>query len=373
MAVAVGLGWWAGAATLRPPAVEEAAAAPPVYTVVEGTVGRTMPATAVVRWDLDLAAMQAAGGTVTTVEVDAGDEVSAGDVLFTVDERPAVVAEGRIPAYRDLARGAVGEDVAQLQRLLAAEGRYAGADDGRFGAGTARAVEAWQRSLGVDDDGVVRQGDVVFVTGLPLRVALSDELVVGRVVSPGSEAVWAVAETPRFVIPLAEGQRDLVPLSGQVRVEHPGGVWDGRIASADTGEDGGVELVLEAEGGGPVCGQECAAAVPVDDEVQFRARIVAVPETTGPLVPAAALRTDAGGQVWVTTAAGDRREVEVAEADAGQAVVTGVEVGESILLFGEAERSPAEEPAGPGGPDTDRDSELPDQSPGEGDDPGAGG
>lgn len=62
--------------------------------------------------------------------------------------------------------GSQGEAVARVQRALAARGFDAGSADGSYGPGTKAAVVAFQRSLGLVDDGVV--GDRTWAAlGLP--------------------------------------------------------------------------------------------------------------------------------------------------------------------------------------------------------------
>jgi len=54
-----------------------------------------------------------------------------------------------------LQQGSSGPDVADLQNTLLARGYDPGGSDGSFGPGTAAAVEAFQRSVKLNDDGVV--------------------------------------------------------------------------------------------------------------------------------------------------------------------------------------------------------------------------
>jgi hypothetical protein len=184
---------------------------------------------------------------------------------------------------------------------------------------------------------VVRRGDIVFVDELPARILLDDSIEIGRQVAPGSDAAWALATHPSFTITLTEGQRDLVEPDASVRVEHPDGSWEAVIDSvARVGSDE-IVLTLLGRGGGAVCEDECVRLVPPGTPRDFRARIVAVPETTGPLVPAASLRTDAAGRVDVVLESGEHLEVTVVAADAGQAVVDGIEVGTMLRLFGESD------------------------------------
>lgn len=67
---------------------------------------------------------------------------------------PARISSGLHPTFM-LTVGSRGSDVTRLQRELAARGFNPGAADGDFGPRTRRAVEAYQRSQRLSDDGVV--------------------------------------------------------------------------------------------------------------------------------------------------------------------------------------------------------------------------
>lgn len=130
-------------------------------------------------------------------------------------------------------------------------------------------------------------------------------------------------------------------MSGQVFVSYPEGTWEAVIARAVESSDQGLEsldLVLEAPGGGPVCGQECAEWVGFEGRTDFAAEVVVVPETTGPVVPTAAITTDPGGAMSVTLVSGESVPVEVVESTDALAIVEGVEVGDVVVLpFGDPE------------------------------------
>ncbi|MFI9174967.1 peptidoglycan-binding protein [Streptomyces lincolnensis] len=88
---------------------------------------------------------------VTKVDATPGQKISAGQVLLEVSGRPLFVLKGAVPAYRDLARGKRGEDVAQAQAALRASGHPTGTDpSGVFGAGTEKAVASFYRSIGYE-------------------------------------------------------------------------------------------------------------------------------------------------------------------------------------------------------------------------------
>ncbi|MEA2010670.1 MAG: peptidoglycan-binding domain-containing protein [Actinomycetota bacterium] len=338
VAVAVGVllvavGWWAGRAAFVAPEDPLVEAVPVEYAVEIGSVGRSLSFAAVAEWPLVDLGRGAAVGTVTSIDVEPGAAVASGDVLYSVDLRPVVIAEGAVPSFRDLALKAEGPDVAQLQGLLVVEGFFEGEVDGVFGRGTRTAVREWQESVGVKVDGVVRRGDVVFADGLAARVVLGSEVVVGAELSGSEVTVRRVAGDPVFVIPLALEQRDLVPLTAAVEVSHAGGVWHGVIAAVVEDDlHGQLHLVLEADGGGALCGLECAEVVPLEGRSDYPAKIVVVPETTGPMVPVAAIATGPDGSTFVRMAGGGETLVVVVAVSNGLAVVEGVSPGDVILL-----------------------------------------
>lgn len=343
LAVVVGA-WWAGRTTMTPPAQAGQTAAPTTYQIEDGKVGRLLSFSVSASWSQRLLAYNGSQGTVTGVSVGDGGAVSEGSRLYAVDERPVVVASGSIPAYRDLTSGDRGRDVAQLQRFLARSGYYRYTVDGEFDAGTVAAVRAWQDHEGVQVDGVVRAGDVVYVPHLPVRIQLADDIKVGRRLAPGSEAVYGLGSAPTFDVRLSADQSSLVPLDAAVVVHANGRSWRGHIESATNDATGDLVLHLAGRSGAAVCGEDCGR-VPTGREATYPVDIVAVPTTRGPLVPAAGLQTDPSGSPYVTDVDGNHVRVTIVAADAGWSVVDGIDLGRTIMLFG----------GGAGGSDAGRD------------------
>lgn len=332
--LAAALGAWAGRATFTPPSTDATHEAPVLHTVTEETVGRVQEFPASATWRSTPLVVGAASGTVTSVEVEPGTTVEAGDTLLTVDLRPTVVARGDVPAFRDLASGARGADVRQLETLLATTGHLAKQRvDDVFDAATTAAVRAWQKASGYPVDGVVRLGDVAFAPTLPARVVLAEDVRVGWPAPTGVSIASALADAPEFVVRLSADQQDLVPSSGDVTVAGPkDAVWEGAIAGASITDQGELLLTLEGPDGAPLCGTTCAD-VPADAAAAiYTASIVVVPERTGPAVPAAALLSDASGATFVEAADGTRVPVTVLAQARGLAVVDGVEAGTQVRL-----------------------------------------
>jgi hypothetical protein len=74
--------------------------------------------------------------------------LATGDVVVAVDGIDRIAAVTDFPFWRSLSARAQGDDVAQLQGLLASLGHYTGSVDGVFGASLTAAVNAFGSELG---------------------------------------------------------------------------------------------------------------------------------------------------------------------------------------------------------------------------------
>ncbi|MFF4385741.1 MULTISPECIES: peptidoglycan-binding domain-containing protein [unclassified Streptomyces] len=156
---AVGVG---SSFVIKSPAQAAAEAGPPPVDVLTSRVEkRVLRDTLIVRGTASAAqtvqVTPSAGGegagaaVVTKLPLTQGSEAGAGRVLMEISGRPLFVLPGKTPVYRDLKPGATGDDVAQLQRALAAMGHGSGGDKaGQFGAGTKTALTAFYASIGYD-------------------------------------------------------------------------------------------------------------------------------------------------------------------------------------------------------------------------------
>jgi hypothetical protein len=327
------VGLWAGGTTLAPPATIDTSPTPVLYRVVTGTVSRIQSFTAQAVWERVPAGRNSAAGIVTTVDVSAGDDVVPGQRLYSINLRPVFAAQGTVPMFRSLGKGATGTDVLQLQRLLKQLDFLVGPVSGTFTSATDQSVRAWQRKNKVDVDGIVRVGDVVFLPAVPARVAPTDRLTVGEMLSGGEPVIDTLSSAPVFTVTLSQDQAPLVPLSGAAILHAGTTSWSGDIATSATTPVGELVLTIEGASGAPLCGGECDL-VPTGDVTNYRVDLVSVPETSGPLVPAAALKSKPDGSVFVVGGSGDEIAVTILAAADGRAVVAGVEPGQELRLFG---------------------------------------
>ena len=325
---------WAGLTVLRP-AEDPLASTRHTFVAVElGEVGASMMLNTLARWDVVPVGVNRTSGVVTRVAVNTGDDVKAGDVLYEVELRPVVVAQGSVPAFRPIGARAEGTDVAQLQKMLRSLGFYRGKVDARAGTGTVTAIRAWQKSMGVKQTGTVEAGDVIFVPTLPTRISLDPALIrSGMTLAGGEEAVRGLSAAPVFTIPVTEIQAGMAPAGTRVEVTSPrGDLWQAQVSGWRRDEEGsGGLLVLEAAGGGVVCGGQCGQ-IEAMDEVSLPSRIVTAETVSGLVVPSAALVSRADGRLAVIGENGEEIAVSVVASARGLSVVTGVAEGTRVRV-----------------------------------------
>ncbi len=143
---------------IRSPQDLAAEAAPPLRTVLTADVTQQVVQRSVVTRGTAVASSPVtiplpsgddASPVVSAVGAQAGGTVEAGDMLVTLSGRPVVILPGQVPAYRDLAPGDEGDDVAQLQQAFGAIGISTGRDaTGVYGPGTQQAVRDLYERIG---------------------------------------------------------------------------------------------------------------------------------------------------------------------------------------------------------------------------------
>ncbi len=326
-----GIGW-AGATVLTPAKDVLESTSFTHVEVVPGEVGSSINLNTVAEWTPVPIGTNQASGTVTTVEVTAGDEVTHGSVLYTVNLRPVVIGQGAVPGFRPLARGTDGADTQQMQGLLAALGFFKGTPDGKFGAATDAAVRAWQKSLGIPRDGVVQPGDIVFVPSLPTRVALDTEVIHrGASLAGGEAVVRGLSVEPAFTVPVSDNQSAMMPNGTRVEIVTDAGTWEAFVVDRVTDPASGTVVKLADVDGASICGDDCAS-LPVTGQTLLRSRIVTVETVQGLVVPSAALLSSAGGAVSVVDEAGQSHPVTVVTSARGMSVIEGVAAGVRVRV-----------------------------------------
>ncbi|WP_298945036.1 peptidoglycan-binding domain-containing protein [uncultured Microbacterium sp.] len=328
---------WAGAKVFVPtPAVEDASYT--LVTVEEGSVSGHVAVNTRAQWAEHPAARNLMAGTVTSVSASAGQEITAGTVMYAVDLQSVVVMKGKTPAFRTMQSGDRGADVAQLQTFLIESGYLDGEADGAWAWSTTAAVLEWQSAAKLPVDGVADIGEVLFVADLPARVAVDTSTISpGAVVAGGEGGLVRLDTAPTFTIPVSDTQAATLPDDARVELTAPDGeIWNARISSRTTLEDSQVDLVLAGEEDAPICGDGCAQ-IPTGEGLLLVSRVITVEQTDGLVVPSSAVLTLPDGQTVLVDAEGTQHPVTVLSGARGLTAIDGVEPGLQV-------RAPAEIP-----------------------------
>ena len=153
----------------------------------------------------------------------AGTVIHAGDRLYEIGDDSAYLMRGSIPAWRafepDMSKGS---DVQQLQSALQAMGYFSLEPDGTFGWWTTKAIKAWQKDVGLEQNGTLPLGRIVFATD-DLRVGSIKSRVGDRAASDGElYDVTSTAQVVEVNIKLADQQLGVV--GNKVTLHLPGAV-----------------------------------------------------------------------------------------------------------------------------------------------------
>lgn len=333
--LAAGLGWWAGQQATRPPQIEPREARDVTAEVVEGTVLVEQSYGIEAAWPSTPVGVNGLDGTLTSIRVGTGDPSDAGDVAYSVDLQPVVVMEGPVPAFRDLSVGVRGDDVRQLEDFLSAKGYLSGPSDDRFDGPTGGAVAAWNADLGTGTGRTVPLGRVVFVPELPATLVPAESVRVGARVSAGQEVLAGTSGAPRFTFRVLPEAVTRTSEGMQVSIDAGGTTWSAevdRLADAQDDSGGTIAMLRPTAGQPGICGGDCNVAVAPGETTVLPGRLVVVPRTQGAQIPTAAIRTDAQGESYVTIGGGQRTSVEVLASSEGRSIVTGVTVGQSVVV-----------------------------------------
>ena len=169
-------------------------------------------------------ALSVSGGRGTVTGLPAvGSMVERGGALFEADGRNVPLLYGQRPQWRTLAEGmSDGTDVKQLEENLVALGHATKAQlgvDQTFNAATTAAVKRFQAAKGLEQDGVLEAGEVVFLDGA-VRIA-EHAAAIG---SPaGGPVVKASSASKVITFDLEADRQDILAVGDDVELELPSG------------------------------------------------------------------------------------------------------------------------------------------------------
>jgi peptidoglycan hydrolase-like protein with peptidoglycan-binding domain len=258
---------------------------------------------------------------VTKIFHPVGSQVTVGSVIVEVAGQPLFVFEGSEPAFRSLAPGESGSDVAQLQAGLESLGYSIGGDtSGVFGAGTEGAVAAYFQAIGypvpkisvgakADRGPMVPLAEIMFVPHLPATVV--------KVAGPvGQEASGSLVTLsmgdPGIAGQLSPGSAGLVRKNMDVTITDPATGRSRRGYVRSVGQrtqtsgsiSGGVYVPVTIFSDSPL---------PTSMIGQDVALTIGAASSAGPVlaVPDAAVFARADGETYVTKMTGPRSDVQV--------------------------------------------------------------
>jgi peptidoglycan hydrolase-like protein with peptidoglycan-binding domain len=167
-------------------------------------------------------------GTITQLPAQ-GAVLDRGKSVYQVDAKPVPLFYSEIPLYRDLAMGMTdGPDVLAVEENLRALGFSGfGAPDKKFTDATTNAIKKWQKSLGLDETGVLGAADVVITTG-PLRVSS----VVAELGSQGTNQIVKYTATQRAItLDVRAAQKEMAKPGAKVSLTVVGKPVEGTVAT----------------------------------------------------------------------------------------------------------------------------------------------
>jgi peptidoglycan hydrolase-like protein with peptidoglycan-binding domain len=235
VAASSGGGWWWLRGTPAPPAVTGVATGTATVTRTDLSATTTVQGTLGYAGAYDVYWQGPGGGTVTWLP-RAGQVITRGHPVLTVDDTQVRLFYGDRPAWRPLALGVTaGPDVRVLENNLVALGYAATGTmtvDGHFTTATAAALRRWQRATHQPVTGELALGAVTVQPGR-LRVATTS----ARVGAPAGGGPLLSGTSVTAVVNLAVPVTDthLVHLRDAVTVTLPDGkTVPGRVTSLST-------------------------------------------------------------------------------------------------------------------------------------------
>lgn len=331
---AVAGGFWAARQTLIPPEPVTDVFIDQTFSVEEKSIGQHADVSVDFRWESEPVGNNRASGIITSVDAPSGQQLVAGQLLFTTNLSPTVIAQGDVPSFRDLQQGDLGTDVKQLETLLQELQLFEETPDEVFNAATHRAVRAWQETLGVQRTGVALASMLYYVPDIRTPFQLASDLKVGNYLSGGEELLSALVSSPKVSFPFAAGSR-LVDVSTGMKmtIDTRGKTLDAIVGELYIDEDGNRGFYVLETDGTDMCVDGCEELRSSTGHVSFPGEVEVEPIVTGPAVPLSAIASLPNGQSVLYSSEGEEIPVEIKTSDASFAVVSGVAVGDTVQLF----------------------------------------
>ncbi len=309
-------------------------------TARPGSVIDQGPARVLASWPRVSSLLNRFAGTITSSALTSGAArfVHAGDEIYSVDEQPVVVAQGDVPSYRVLHPGDSGRDVRQLQTLFITLGYRTRLATGTWDAEMSDEFGRWAAATDAPrstDPISLPLGAVLFVPRLPARMAATSALSVGRTISDDATSAEVLADTPQFVVDLIPNTANSRDLPAGLKVSVDVGTTELLFRSTDKQnlqESGSTYADLDPAQETLACDSWCDL-LPTDKPSLWPGTVEYTPETSGIVVPVAALLVDAEGQTQIIAAdTGKRIRVRVVAQFGSTAVVDGIADGQVVRL-----------------------------------------
>jgi HlyD family secretion protein len=312
-----------------------AAQAPIVTVVVPGRsqVGRTVTASGPLAAKRDQpVGIAGQGGRVVRVLVDSGTWVRAGQVLAVIDRSVQAQQAAQLVAQIDAARANAALAQSNYERAVALQGRgfisKAEIDAKKAARDAANAeVRVAQAQLGATR-AQIGQLDVVAPTA---GLVLSRNVELGQIVSPGSGALFRLAEGGAMELRAQMSQQDLT----LVHVGMPAEVTPVGSTRSFAGSVWQVSPMIDSQSR---LGQ-VRIAVPYDTSMRpggFGEAKIGAGSTTAPLLPQSAVLSDEkGNYVYIINGKNEveRRNITIGEVDEnGVTIAAGLSGNEAVVL-----------------------------------------
>ncbi|MHC5903207.1 efflux RND transporter periplasmic adaptor subunit [Streptomyces sp. S6] len=308
-------------------------------TVKRGTVSARTSVNGTLAYAGGYEAVGRASGVVTKVP-GAGDRRRSGQALYEVDGKPVIFLKGSVPVFRDLKEGDEGADVKQLNAALVKLGYsdYLSPASSYYGYRTTAAVERLEEHFGLEEDGKLSMGEVVYLPLDQIKVTKVN-IKLGGQAQPGMPVLTASSLRRYVSVQLDTAYQSQVKRGDKVTITLPDlRTTQGRVTSvgrvAESGGDNqGAKVTVGIEPDDPkVTGSLDQAPVQVSIITGSAADVLNVP------VDSLLALLDGGYGVEVVGSNGERRlmpvELGMFDQDSGLVEVTGagLKAGQRIVV-----------------------------------------